>query len=288
MATQRFPTFDELTMVETRDALHAYARVLGDWLKACRPKRKHWWHASLRSSLNGLTTGVVNAGIDFELELDLRNSQLRIRTATGESRVEALAGQPANHLADIIFDFLAANGADTALAVGAGRGPEHGNSFDEYSSRHAYRLACILADVAAAMQRFRAGIREETSPIQLWPHHFDLSMLWLPGETIPGQDPANEENADKQMNFGFTFGDEGITEPYFYVTAYPLPDALPHTSLPDGTTWRTEAFNGAVLPYRALTQTSDPSGYLLDLWNALLTAGREHMLEKTDQGESRI
>ena len=46
---------------------------------------------------------------------------------------------------------------------------------------------------------------------------------------IPGQDPADEESSDKQMNFGFTFGDEGIPEPYFYITAYPLPDAASRT-----------------------------------------------------------
>ena len=44
-------------------------------------------------------------------------------------------------------------------------------------------------------------------------HCFDLSMIWLPGETIPGQDPDDEENADKQMNSGFTLSDAGITEP---------------------------------------------------------------------------
>ena len=31
------------------------------------------------------------------------------------------------------------------------------------------------------------------------------------------------------MNFGFTFGDENIPQPYFYVTAYPMPDGLPGT-----------------------------------------------------------
>ena len=128
------------------------------------------------------------------------------------------------------------------------------------------------------MTEFRAGIREETSPIQLWPHHFDLSMLWLPGEKIPGQDPDDEEYADKQMNFGFTFGDAGIPEPYFYVSAYPQPDALPSIDLPVGTVWHTDGFNGAVLTYRNLLESRDPFGYLLDLWQRMLLAGREHML----------
>ena len=90
MATKHFPLLDEQTIAATRDGLHAYSRILGAWLKSCRTKRKHWWHASLRPSLNGLTTGVINGEIDFEIELDLRNSRLLIRTATGDIHREAV------------------------------------------------------------------------------------------------------------------------------------------------------------------------------------------------------
>ncbi len=153
--------------------------------------------------------------------------------------------------------------------------------FAGYSADSAQNLAQVLNSVSVAMAEFRAGIREETSPIQLWPHHFDLSMLWLPGEKIPGQDPENEEYSDKQMNFGFAFGDAGIPEPYFYITAYPLPDEFPNLVLPTGTTWQSDPFSGAVLTYKTLRESSDPNGYLLDLWNGLLLAGRKHMLAAT-------
>jgi len=122
---------------ETRDAKHAHSKILGDWLKACRPKRKHWWHASLRPT--------------------------------------------------------------------------------------------------------------------------------LPGGKIPGQDPDDEESSDQQMNFGFTFGDEFITEAYFYVTAYPLPEAFNHIQMPGGTDWCTEGFTGAVARYRTLRESEDPEGCLLNL-----------------------
>jgi len=79
------------------------------------------------------------------------------------------------------------------------------------------------------------------------------------------------------MNFGFTFGDEGIPEPYFYITAYPLPEVFPGLSLPPGTKWHTEGFSGAVLPYRSLLENTNPADYLVGLWNGLLTAGRKHI-----------
>jgi len=276
---QKFPGLDSRAIIGTRAALHAYARVLGNWLKSCRPKRKHWWHASLRPSLTGLTTGVVNAGIDFELELNLRENQLYGRTSDGAEFAEVLQGQPASKLAQSINDFLTANGIDDRLTPDVGQHSESGST--DYSAEHACRIAQTLNAVSSAMVEFRAGIREETSPIQLWPHHFDLSMLWLPGEKIPGQDPDNEEYSDKQMNFGFTFGDEGIPEPYFYVTAYPLPDGFASLQLPAGSKWQTEGFSGVVLPYRSLIEGSDPTGYLLDLWAGLVSAGREQMLTET-------
>lgn len=278
--TQLFPDLDSQYIAETRDALHAYARVLGDWSASCRPKRKHWWHASLRPSLKGLTTGVIHAGIDFELELNLKESLLHGQTSNGEDLTEALRGQPAPELAHNIKNFLVADGLDDRFIPKRDQRNGEAMAITGYSAECADTLASALGAVSGAMADFRACIREETSPIQLWPHHFDVSMLWLPGDKVPGQDPQNEEYADKQMNFGFTLGDEGIPEPYFYVTAYPLPDAFPGLQLPAGTTWRTEGFSGAVLLYRSLTQNSDPDGYLLDLWNGLLSAGREHMTAK--------
>jgi len=274
-ATLRFPDLSAESFAATRRALQCYARVLGGWMSVCRPKRKHWWHASLRPSLNGLTTDVIHAGIDFELQLNFRESVLLVQTSTGEQLTEALRGQSAAELAKKLQGFLTAAGLEDRLVPDGGQ-----HSADEYAG-YSIRQAGLLADafnsVATAMELFRADIREETSPIQLWPHHFDLALLWLPGDKVPDQDPQNEEDADKQMNFGFTLGDEGIAEPYFYVTAYPLPDALPSLSLPHGATWQTEGFSGAVLLYRSLLQNADPQACLLDLWNGLLSAGREHM-----------
>lgn len=275
MTTNTLPTLNPEVFAGTRDALHAYSRILGGWLGG-REKRKHWWHISLRPSLNGLTTGVVRANVDFELELNLRDSALLARTATGQQWKAVLRGQAPSVISLGVQDFLLSNGVENDLAPPSDK---YGSDiFPNFLPEHARKLASSLTVVAGAMEKFRAGIREETSPIQLWPHHFDLSMLWLPGELIAGQDPSDEEHADKQMNFGFTFGDEGIPEPYFYVTAYPLPEALPAVALPAGTIWQTGGFNGAVLTYAALLETPDPDAYLQELWGTLLTAGRRHLL----------
>jgi hypothetical protein len=275
MMAHDFPELDSQSMQKTRDAVQAYARVLGDWTSACRKRRKHWWHASLRPSLNGLTTGVIYADINFELELDLRRGMVLGTTSSGGHFAETMFSTSPAAVAQRISGFLIDAGVDTRSIQAAH--PPTAEVFPGDLTPHARVMTSALDSVTQAMESFRADIREETSPIQLWPHHFDLAMLWLPGDKIPGQDPLNEEYADQQMNFGFTFGDEGIPEPYFYVTAYPLPESFPGLPLPVGTTWRTEGFTGAVLLYQSLLENPDPHEYLLNLWNGLLNAGREYM-----------
>jgi len=284
IAAERFPALEPHSISATSDALHAYARILGEWMTACRPKRKHWWHVSLRPALNGLTTDVIHADIDFELQLDMRASVLLGQTSNGERLAESLRGQSAAELAGNIRGFLRAAGLDDRFIPETGQHSD--DEFADYSAESARKLADALSSVTAALDAFRAGIREEVSPIQVWPHHFDLSMLWLPGDKVPNQDPHDEEYADQQMNFGFTFGDEGIPEPYFYVTAYPLPEALPSLLLPAGALWQTDGFSGAVLLYKTLLENVDPDAYLLGLWGRLLSAGRQHMSANTMQGQS--
>lgn len=272
------PAFDVQAAGPTRDALHGYARTLGDCLKRSRSKRKHWWHASLRPSLNGLTTGVIHAKRDYELELDFQASALNIRVAGGAEHSEALNGQSVGTLEAVIEHVL--------TDFGVGQAPRHSDDnqrdkpadFADYSPRQAALMGRILADVSSCMVALRATVREESSPIQLWPHHFDLSMLWLPGDKIADQDPDNEEYADKQMNFGFAFGDEGIAEPYFYITAYPLADAFPKAILPSGAQWKSDGFSGAVLTYMRLREEADPAASLLNLWHTLHNVGKASLM----------
>lgn len=271
MADTRFPPLDQAALNTTRGAVHSYSRVMGAWCKATRMKRKHWWHASLRPSLYGLTTGVIYGTTDFEIELDLATSRINVRTSTATVS-ERLLGQSSAQVAATVRNALLAAGVDEDLAPGTDVASDENHP--GFSADQANLIHRTIGSVAAALEDFRAGIREETSPIQVWPHHFDLSMIWLPGHKVPDQDPANEEYADKQMNFGFGFGDEGIDEPYFYVTAYPLPDALPKVALPTGTTWKSQGFSGAVLLYRDLVAMQDPAGYLQELWSTLLAAGQ--------------
>ena len=281
MTMHQFPQLDASAIVATRDAVHAYAQVLGDWRAACLPRQKHWWQITVYPSIRGLTSGVVQADINFELEIDLQADRLLGQVAGGGTLSEPLGGRMAVELAGIVQSFLLENGIDPKFIPADKKRKSYSRTTPGYSPEIAASLGSVWRSVHATLGKFRAGICEETSSIQIWPHHLDLAMLWLPGEKIPGQDPDDEESSDKQMNFGFTLGDEGIPEPYFYVTAYPLPEIFMSLALPQGSTWHTEGFSGAILRYRTLLEQGNPGDYLVDLWNCLLSAGRQHMLTHT-------
>jgi len=51
-------------------------------------------------------------------------------------------------------------------------------------------------------------------PVVLWLHHSDLADLWFSDHLLPGQDPANVEYADEQMNLGFSTGAVKPKQPF--------------------------------------------------------------------------
>jgi hypothetical protein len=117
--------------------------------------------------------------------------------------------------------------------------------------------------IAGILAAFKGRLREGTSPVEVFPHHFDLAMNWFSGRLVPGVDPNDEESADEQMNFGFVTGDDSIDNADFYVTAYHQPEGWTDLDLPDGAYWQTGGWTGAILPYAALIESREPGDELL-------------------------
>lgn len=260
MAQNGFPSLVLADWRATRDTLHSYARVLGTIRGALTPKQKHWSHISLRVAPCGLTTTKITAGItSFELLIDLPAHRLVIQSDHAQTPHIPLEGQSAAVLGAQILTALEYLGIKpnmdkTRLGDVA---PAH------YDRAAVERFWRALYRINATIQEFHEKLGSNTSPVQLWPHHFDLAMNWFSGRKVPGADPADEEASEEQMNFGFSTGDNGIPDPYFYITAYPLPAQLVKTKLPQGAAWHTHGWTGALLPYAELVKAELPEAKLL-------------------------
>lgn len=257
----------------TRDALHDYARVLGYFRRELTPPQKHWWHITLRVSARGLTTTPMPGGAGaVELTLSPIDRRVDVASSGGATASIPLASQSAYDLGAAIADALDELGVSAPTPSASFNTKSH-----DYDPAAAARFWSALASVDLVFKEFKGRLREESGPVQIFPHHFDLSLNWFSGRRVPGVDPADADNADEQMNFGFVTGDASIAEAYFYATAYPTPDGLTKAELPDGAYWQTEGFTGAVLPYAMIAESDDGRARLLAFLEAAQRAGADSM-----------
>jgi len=274
MSQNNFPPLSLSEWKPTLETLQSYAQVIGKVRRAMTPPHKHWFHVSLRVSATGLTTTAIPAGSKtYELTLDLSAHRLTANTSRGEQWQLPLRGQSSAAFCEETLAALANLGIqpDTDKSLFSDTNP------GVYDREAVERYWQGLSQIDAIFKQFKGELRQETSPVQLWPHHIDLALLWFSGRLVPGQDPDNEEYADEQMNFGFSPGDEGIPNPYFYITAYPLPDGLTDTPLPEDAYWHTKGFTGAVMMYETLVGADDPAEKLLNFLQTVQKAGAELM-----------
>ncbi|MEL6345016.1 MAG: hypothetical protein AAFV53_17995 [Myxococcota bacterium] len=123
--------------------------------------------------------------------------------------------------------------------------PEHplaaGASFDASDVDGLSAFTAWTAAAWAALLPF-AHKEPHAGPLRCWPHHFDCA-------TLLNFDPEQDGAEARSVNVGFAIHLAGIAAPYFYVTAYPLPDAPALSALPalSHGHWQTEPWFGAIL-----------------------------------------
>lgn len=276
MAQSVFPLLPPEELRPSRDTIHVYSQLLGAVRRALTPPQKHWWHISLQATAAGLTTTPIPCDdLTFELALDLTTHEFCISTSNGDWWDMTLRGQSGREFVEETLSALDTLGVEVDVDR---------SQFDD-GSRRAYDTTVVedywqaASQIDVLLKQFKGELREETSPVQLWPHHFDFSLVWFSGRLVPGEDPQDAENADEQMAFGFSTGDGGIPEPYFYITAYPWQDALTQFDLPPGAQWHTEGWNGALLLYNTLVKSEEPREQLLHFWRMVQAAGASLMRE---------
>jgi hypothetical protein len=270
---QKYPDLAIPNSAETLSGLHAFAKLLGAYCSACAPRRKHWWHISLKPVVAGFTTGPLQSdGQLFELLLDFHSLRIGLRIDGEDAHEFSIQGESARSLKGKLSTVLTRHGIPIELDQA-----KIDAVIYEIDRGFASRLGRVYGQLALCLARLRSVLPAETSPIQLWPHHFDLAMLVLTGRKIPGQDPENEEYSDEQLNFGFVPGDEGISEPYFFITLYAQAGRLAGVPLPDEAYFHTEGWSGIVMPYDSFRKNPQADSMLLNLWQSAWKAAEKEI-----------
>jgi len=268
---QAWPALTDQQFPPSRAGLQAFAKLLGAYTSTLAPPRKHWWHISLKPVAGGFRSGVLESnGLLFELALRFDLLEIELVIAGEKRQSWSLQGESARSLRQQLDFALAGHGIAVELEESRIATDQH-----TIDPGCASGLGQVYGQLAECFARFRSYLSIETSPIQLWPHHFDLAMLVLPGRKIPGQDPAAEEHSDEQLNFGFVPGDEGIGEPYFFITHYAQAGRLTEVPLPDEARLHSEGWTGIVLPYDAFRLAPVPETLLLGLWRSAWSVVRQ-------------
>lgn len=257
MSDELFPELRLDDWRSTRDALSGYARVLTTIRQESLPRHPFWWTSTLYVSSRGLTTGSFGDGRP-ELELDLVTHEALLRIEGSVRNRWSLSGQTTERFFDQASTALRSCGVEVELAM-----PEFERPTERKWEREAVdRFRRAMSAIDLVLKEFRCRLVGKTSPVHLFGHHFDLSLVWFSGRKIDGEDPSDLELACEQMSFGFSTGDDNLGDPYFYATAYPEPEGFVGSPLPEPARWNRNGFSGAALPYQDLRRSADPAAIL--------------------------
>jgi hypothetical protein len=271
---------------ETKDTLHLYVQIVGKIRLASTPPQNHWWHCPLYVSVRGLTTRRMRHGnVNFEIEFDLIEHRLVVRTDRGEETGVALrdglsvAGFYAElfaGLADLgVHPVIKAEPYAVPMTTPFAEDTQHAS----YDPVYVGRFWRILSEVDWVFGEFAGWFRGKSSPVHLFWHGLDLAVTRFSGRRLPhplGGDPVSQEAyTDEVISFGFWLGDTKVRAPSFYSYTAPEPDGLAEQPLAPGEAFWAEIGSGhqARLWYDDLRAAASPRAVLLSFLQSAYEAG---------------
>jgi len=257
--------FPDLTGFEpTRDALHAYSRVVGAVPRALAPFHSRWWHISLKVQPAGLVTDRMPApsGGEFWLSMDRRDHKVKIETGNGiVASFDMTRGEPASVFGERVLSSLEQMGIFGEYA----RQKFSSDEPRKYEPHTAEKYFSVLLEIDRIFKIHRSILEGETGPVQLWPHGFDLAFEWFGSRQVEFEENGEVRRYPAQLSLGFSPGEPYHPEPYFYSNPWPFEAAaLMDKPLPAGARWFTEGWQGSLLPYAALVGDSRAEERLLE------------------------
>lgn len=221
--------------------LHFLAQYLGAFGKSYLPAVEDHSHTALYWSI--ARSRLRSASLDNTF-LALDHTGLTLRVCHKEKeRVLDVIGAAKSDIVSWIRETLEACDLDpsqytTDMGYRLPFEPDYFLSLTNEDEKVLMRLTGHRSLAQKALEEIRENAPENTSPIRVWPHHFDTGMLYYP-------EPAQKE---KGIGLGYTPADKICSSPYYYVYSFGYDQT--ERSLPalQNARWITGQWTGAIIP----------------------------------------
>jgi Family of unknown function (DUF5996) len=268
---------------DTLDTLHMKLQIVGKVRLALTPFEPQWANVPLYLTARGMTTTpMAYKGLIFDVDVDLIDHQVVIKTVRGESRSVALTHRP---VADFYADFMSNL---SALGVVADFSPKPSEVSDPipfaedtvhatYEPEWANRFWRVLSQVDQVLKEHRARFRGKSTPVHFFWGSFDLALTRFsgrPAEPPPGAGFLERMSADaEQICVGFWPGHQRYPRAALFSYTYPKPDGIEEESIqPPGAAWSKDLGEFA-LPYDDVRASQSPEDAILQFCESAYAAG---------------
>ena len=275
---------------ETYATLHLMTQVVGKIRLERAPMINHWWQVTLHVSARGLSAPVMpHDQRSFQIDFDLVDHLLRIRTSDGREKTTPLRSRP---IAEFYGDVM--NGLrELDVPVEIWPQPveiEDPIPFDEdvrhttYVPEHANRFWRVLRQADRLLREFRSGFVGKCSPVHFFWGSFDLAVTRFSGRRAPVHPGGVPNLADRVTreaysrecsSCGFWPGSGAVQEPAFYAYTYPEPAGYGEYPIDPPEAYYSEEMREHILPYEAVRRARDPDRMVLDFCRSTYEAGAE-------------
>lgn len=286
MNSEAFPEIPLEAWRPTKNTLHLYCQIIGKIRLAMHPRVNHWWHVPLYVSPRGLTTRTIPYdGGNFEIEFDLKEHKLEMRTSDGRQEDFSLYdGLTVADFYSSTFANLAKLGIEPKIKPVPYEAPSTTPFADDienksYDKEHVRRFHRTLVTVDGILNEFRGRFLGKSTPVHMFWHSFDLALTRFSGNRAPVREGAGtverEAYSHEVISFGFWFGDDNVPAPAFYSYTAPEPEGLAEEPLsPASAKWQeSNGSHMALLMYENARTADNPRTTVLDFLESAYQAG---------------
>jgi len=279
---QSWPALPLEEWADTFATLHMWTQIVGKIRLAQTPLVNHWWNVPLYVSARGLTTTAMPyEDINFEMEFDFLDHQLRIESSNGSNTTVALAPKSVATFYKETMQALKDMGLNIHIWTMPVEIPnpirfEHDEQHHSYDPEYAQRFWRVVALSAKVFEKFRAGFIGKCSPVHFFWGSCDLAVTRFSGRPAPERPDADlitrEAYSHEVISHGFWPG-QGFGKPAYYSYTAPAPAGLSEAKLNPSRAFFSKDLSEFLLLYDDVRTASNPEQTLLQFMASTYEAG---------------